>query len=195
MVVAGCGGPAVPDPREAVAEYERAVSSGDVERVHHLLTAEARTALGREGTRRLIAESREEIRAAARGAAGPKAVVHAVAVVPYVDGERAVLVLQAGRFRVSGAGGLPSSARTPAQALADLRSALARRSYAALVRVLAGDTRAALEKDLRSMQAGLEHPESLHVRIRGESAEVDVPFGHKIMLKREAGVWRVYDLE
>lgn len=195
ILIAGCGGPAVPDPRNAIAEYERAVAAGDADRVYSLLTAEARTAYGRQGTRRLLTDARAEIASAARAAASPGAVVHAEAVVPYVDGEKAVLELENGRFRISGAAGLPSSARTPAQALSDLRAALARRSYAALVRVLSADTRAALERDLRSMQVGLEHPESLRVRVRGESAEVDVPFGHKVLLKREAGVWRVYDLE
>jgi hypothetical protein len=106
-----------------------------------------------------------------------------------------VLDLEGGHFRVSAAAGLPAGARTPAQALGELRGALARRSYAALVRVLSGETRSALEGDMRSLVEGLEHPDALDVRAHGETAEVEVPGGHKVLLKREAGVWKVVDFD
>jgi hypothetical protein len=96
---------------------------------------------------------------------------------------------------VSAAAGLPAGARTVAEALGELRGALAERSYAALVRILSTDTRGAIEVDMRSLVSGLEHPDALEVKVHGETAEVDVPGGHKVLLRREAGVWRVHDFD
>jgi hypothetical protein len=118
-----------------------------------------------------------------------------VAEVPYANGERAIVDIDGGRYRVSAAAGLPSAARTPSQALADLRVALLRRSYAALIRLLSTETRLALERELRSMATGLENAQALDVKVSGETAEVTVPGGHKVVLKRERGVWRVHDLD
>jgi hypothetical protein len=79
--------------------------------------------------------------------------------------------------------------------LSGLRQALARRSYAAMVRVLSAETRGALESDVSAIVRGLEDPETLDVEIEGDEAEVELPSGHVVKLKREAGVWRVEDLK
>jgi hypothetical protein len=160
-----------------------------------MLTDEAQRTYGLDGTRRLLADSRAEIVRQAKAVGSPNAEVTATVDVPYLDGEHGVLVLEGGEFRVSAADGLPSVARTPEQALGELRGALARRSYAALLRVLSKDTRGTVEADIRSLVGGLEHPDSLDVRVRGETAEVEVPGGHKVVLKREAGIWRVQDFD
>ncbi len=195
LPAAGCAGPALPDPRRAVAEYAAAAQRGDYQAVHSMLTDEAQRTYGLDGTRRLLADSRAEIVRQAKAVGSPNAEVTATVDVPYLDGEHGVLVLEGGEFRVSAADGLPSVARTPEQALGELRGALARRSYAALLRVLSKDTRGTVEADIRSLVGGLEHPDSLDVRVRGETAEVEVPGGHKVVLKREAGIWRVQDFD
>ena len=97
-------------------------------------------------------------------------------------------------LKVGSAAALPSAPRTPAQALDDLRQALARRSYAAFLRVLSAETRSALESDLGAVVRGLEEPETLDIELRGETAEVELPGGHVVKLKRERGVWRIEDL-
>jgi hypothetical protein len=191
----GCSGARLPDPRTTAGEYARAVAKGDSGAVHALLTEEAQRSYGRDGTRRLLGDGKDEILGQARAFSLPTAKVRVEAAVPYLDGERAVLEVEDGRYRISAAAGLPASARTPAQALADLRGALSRRSYAALVRVLSRGTRTALERDLRALATGLENPESLDVKVHGETAEVVVPGGHKVRLVREAGVWRIHDFD
>ena len=113
----------------------------------------------------------------------------------YADGEQVELDVEEGRFAIRSASVLPAGARTPAQALSELRAALARRSYAALIRVLSSETRSAMENDLRSLVEGLEQPETLDVKVSGDSAEVEVPGGHSIRLKREAGIWRIEDFD
>ncbi|HEX4477797.1 MAG TPA: hypothetical protein VH142_22065 [Polyangiaceae bacterium] len=195
MTSSGCAGSAIPDPRAAVAAYATAAERGDARGVYAMLTDEAKRAYGPDGTRRLLDDARLEIVREAKNAGSAKSVVHAVAEVRYVDGERADLDVENGHFRVSAAAGLPAGARTVAEALGELRGALAERSYAALVRILSTDTRGAIEVDMRSLVSGLEHPDALEVKVHGETAEVDVPGGHKVLLRREAGVWRVHDFD
>lgn len=195
LAVAGCTGAALPDPRLTAAEFAAAAARGDAQAVHGLLTRASRRDFGLEGTRRLLADGRSEILRQAGALASPSASVRAIAEVPYVDGERAVLEVDGGQYRISAAAGLPPAARTPAQALTALRSALARRSYAALVRLLAKETRGSIEGDLRTLVEGLDRPESLEVKVHGEAAEVEIPGGHKVLLKREAGLWHVLDFD
>jgi hypothetical protein len=163
--------------------------------VHALLDRETGRALGLPGVQRALADGKAELAAAARSAAAPDAEVVATASVRYVDGEMAELRLEPAGFRVTTASGLPTRARTPEAALEGLRGALARRSYAALLRVLAASTRVALDQDLKSLVEGLTEPDSLGIRVQGDHAEVDVPGGHRVTLKREAGVWLVHDFD
>jgi hypothetical protein len=194
-LLAGCGREALPDPKQAAARWAQAAESGDDTKVYELLSADARRAYGPEGTRQLMRDNRREIAANARAVGAAEAKVEATAVVRFTDGEQAVLEIEEGSFRVGSAAALPSGARTPGQALADLRQALARRSYTGLLRVLSADTKNAIENDLRSLVTGLEQPETLDVKITGDTAVVQVPGGHSVRLRREAGIWRVEDFD
>ncbi|HEY8944355.1 MAG TPA: hypothetical protein VIM73_08835 [Polyangiaceae bacterium] len=189
-----CARPRVADPRAAVAVYSEAARQGDVEAIYGMLSRRSQRELGREGVRRLVADARAELATQADALGKPNVPIEAVAVVRYDDGEQAVLELEDGTFTVGSAAALPSAPRTPAQALGDLRQALARRSYAAFVRVLSAESRSALESDVSALVRGLEDPETLEIDVRGEGAEVELPGGHVVKLKRERGVWRVEDL-
>jgi len=195
VATAGCSRAEVPDPRVATAEYARAIARNDAAAVYSMLTDEAKRAYGMNGTRRLLADAKAEILRQTAAVSSDRARVEASAEIPYVDGERAVVDVEGGRYRVSAAAGLPFGARTPASALAELRSALARRSYAGLIRVLSSDARGALESDMHTLVEGLKEPDTLDVKVHGESAEVMVPGGHVVRLRREDGVWRVHDFD
>jgi hypothetical protein len=195
MAVQACAGKTLPDPRATASEFARAAKSNDARGVYALLTEDARTTYGLAGTQKLLADGRKEIVGHAEAMASPAASVRATAEVRYVDGEVAVLAVERGGYRISAAAGLPAGARTPSQALGELRGALSRRSYPALIRLLSSETRTALEGDLRTLVTGLERPDALSVKIHGETAEVEVPGGHKVLLKREAGVWRIHDFD
>ncbi len=190
-----CSRSALPDPSDAAAEYARAAERGDADAIFGMLTEKARTAQGKEGTRRLVNDSRAELARQGRALASPQASVKIGARLRYADGEQVELDVEEGRFAIRSASVLPAGARTPAQALSELRAALARRSYAALIRVLSSETRSSMENDLRSLVEGLEQPETLDVKVSGDSAEVEVPGGHSIRLKREAGIWRIEDFD
>jgi hypothetical protein len=188
-----CAEPGLPDPRMAADEFARAVERGDADAVYALMTEESQQTYGREGTARLVAESRRELSELGRALKSKQVSVETQAEVRYYDGERSNVAFENGQFRVTAAAGFPARARTPEQALQELREALARRSYAGLTRVLSSETRSALERDLRSLVEGLEHPETLEIEVLGDTARVQVPGGHSVQLKREAGVWRVED--
>lgn len=194
LASSACERPRIADPRAAVDAYVRAAQRGDADAIYEMLSERSRRELGREGTKRLVADGRQELARQAAALARRDARVEAVALVRYEDGESAVLDLEDGVFKVGSAAALPSAPRTPAQALEDLRQALARRSYAAFLRVLASETQSAMENDLASIVRGLEEPETLDIAVRGDSAEVELPGGHVVKLKRERGVWRVEDL-
>jgi hypothetical protein len=194
-VLFGCGRPTVPDPQVAARQFAEAARRGDADAIHRLLSREGRVAHGRAGVRRLVQESRVELARAGAALARPQVVVDTAARVRFIDGETAELKVEHGRFVVTAAAGLPSAARTPAEALAELRQALARRSYSAFVRVLSRETQVAIERDLRSLVTGLERAESLDVKLVGDRAEVAVPGGHIVRLKKEAGFWKVDDFD
>ncbi len=195
LVIAGCGGSAVPDPRSAAEEYAKAAARGDGDAIYAMMTTSAQRSRSREDIKRLVAEQREELAEQAKALTAKDARVEAVARLRYDDGEEAQLELRDGRFWITASGALPGGSRTPEQALDQLRRVLARRSYAGLMRVLTPATRAAIEQDLRSLVEGLERPETLHVEVTGDAAVVNVPGGHSVKLKREGGIWRVDDFD
>jgi hypothetical protein len=191
----GCGGSSIPDPKEAVKTYAAAASRGDADAIYEMMSEKGRRALSRQEVRRIVADERAELKDQATALTGPGAIVEARARVEFPDGEDAALDLEDGAFRITAADALPAGARTPVQALEQLRRVLARRSYAGLVRVLTPATRSAIEADLRSLVEGLERPEGLEVQVTGDTASVEVPGGHQVRLKREAGVWRIDDFD
>jgi len=191
----GCAEPRMPDPKLAATRFAEAERAGDSERIYALLSREAQRDFGREGTRRLVSESKPELTRQGAALLGPNVHIEAVAEIRFDDGESALLELEEGAFRVSSLGTIPSAARTPSEALGDFRRALARRSYPALLGVLSPETREALESDLRSLVEGLENPQTLDVKVSGENAVVTVPGGHQVKLKREAGVWKIQDFD
>ena len=185
----------MPDPRVAAEEYAQAVEKGDSSAVYELLTSDAQRRHGKQGVKKLAAESKNELLKNARAVSSGDSKVEMTATVRFADGEQAELEVQDGKFRVGSAGALPEGARTPAQALSELRQALARRSYSGILRVLSNESKSSLENDLRSLVEGLEQPETLDVRVVGDTADVQIPGGHSVKLKREAGIWRVEDFD
>lgn len=191
----GCSKGAIPDPRGAAAAYASAAERGDADAIYAMLSERSRRSLRVEDVRRIVADQKGELAAQAKAIGEPSASVRATARVRYADGEDATLELEDGAFRITAADALPAGARSPEQALEQLRRVLARRSYAGLMRVLTPATRGAIESELRTLVEGLAHPEGLEVRADGDSAEVKVQGGHSVKLTREGGIWRVEDFE
>ncbi len=195
FVLAGCRSGATPDPKTAADDFAKAAERGDADALYGMMKETDRAAYSREDVRRLVGEQKDELRERAAELRAPNARIHAEARLRFDDGEEVQLDLEGRRFGITAAAALPGGSRTPEQALDQLRRALARRSYAGLMRVLSPSTRAAVEHDLRSFVDGLERPDTLDVRTTGDVADVTVPGGHFVKLRREGGLWRVEDFD
>jgi hypothetical protein len=192
----GCGSSRIPDPKDAVSAYADAAARGDADAIYDMMSEGGRRALSRDEVRRIVADEKAELADQGKAVTAAGVVVRSRARVRFADGEDATLVVDdQGAFRIATADALPAGARTPEQALEQLRRVLARRSYAGLMRVLSPATRSAIESDLRSLVIGLEHPEGLEVNVAGDAATVQIPGGHEVKLRREAGVWHVEDFD
>ena len=196
LATASCAGAvAVPEPQPVVDAYADAIERGDADTVYELMSEESRRAISRDELRRVLGDQKGELSEHASAVAASERVVSARAEIRYDDGEVVSLDLDDGRFGVTAADALPAAARSPAQALSQLRRVLARRSYAGLLRVLSPRTRAAVEQDLRSLVEGLSEPESLDVEVVGDAATVTLGGGHQVKLRREDGIWFVDDFD
>jgi hypothetical protein len=191
----GCAPRQVPDPHAAAAAYASAAARGDGAAIYAMLSTPSREARSEAQVTQMVGEEREELSEQARALQGSDVRVEATARLRYADGEEAALELRDGRYRVTAAGALPGGAKTPEEALDQLRRVLARRSYAGLMRVLSPATRASIEADLRALVDGLDRPGTLPVEVTGDTAVVKVPGGHQVKLRRESGVWRVDDFD
>ena len=191
----GCATTSVPDPKEAANAYATAATNGDADAIYAMMTSAGKRMRTRDEVRRLVATERAELTDQARAISAKDARAEATARLRFDDGEETALDLKDGHFWITTAGAVPGGARTPEEALDQLRRVVARRSYAGLMRVLSPATRAAIEQDLRSLVTGLEHPDTLPVQLSGDSANITVPGGHHVRLKRDGGVWRVDDFD
>jgi hypothetical protein len=191
----GCASSGLPDPKVAAEDYARAAERGDADAIYGMMTSASQKARSKEDVRAIVASERAELVEQSKALAAKDARVEATARLRFEDGEETALELKEGRFYVTSAGALPGGARTPEEALDQLRRVVARRSYAGLMRVLSPATRAAIEQDLRALVTGLEHPETLQVQVTGDAANIAVPGGHHVRLKRDGGVWRVEDFD
>jgi hypothetical protein len=160
-----------------------------------MMTTSSQKARSREDVRQIVADEKPELAEQAKALAGKDVRVEATARLRFDDGEEAALELKDGRYWVTASGALPGGARTPEEALDQLRRVVARRSYAGLIRVLSPATRAAIEADLRALVEGLDKPGTLQVQVNGDMATVIVPGGHQVKLKREGGIWRVENFD
>jgi D-serine deaminase-like pyridoxal phosphate-dependent protein len=168
-------------------------ADGDV--LYAMLSKSSREARSKDAVKKMVADEHDELAQQGKELARDDVRVEATARLRYADGEEAALELHEGRYWVTAAGALPGGARTPEEALEQLRRVLARRSYAGLMRVLSPTTRAAVENDLRTLVDGLGEPGTLPVQANGDTAVVKVPGGHEVKLKREGGIWRVEDFD
>ena len=158
LALSACTTSAIPDPKDAVKAYADAAAKGDASAIYGMMSEKSRRSLSEGEVKRVVADERAELADQAKALSSPGIVVKARARVRYADGEDASLELEQGGFRITAADALPAGARTPAQALEQLRRVLARRSYAGLMRVLSPTTRAAIESDCARWSTGSRGP-------------------------------------
>ncbi len=191
IALAGCGGATLPSPQKTIDAYIGATKRGDHKTLHSLLSEHDRVRLSVSDVSSLVRENSAELRDAAAKFGGRSAITEATAQIEFEDGEKVTLDLEHGQFQIGSVGTLPGGSASPNQAIAELRRALSRRSYPALLRVLSPKARRMMEDMLRSLATGLAHPESLPIVENGDTAKVRIPGGHFVKLRREGNEWHV----
>jgi hypothetical protein len=184
----------VPDPRATASAFADAAQRRDADAAWALLDPQLGARLDRAAFERQLADNAPELKALAAHLSRVDPAALSVAEVELRDGERVLLRLEDGQWRIDG-GVLDAQALdTPVAAVIELRRALARQSLPALLRVLSAERRAAwLAAFERSMELSAD-PLDLELDVRGDEAVVHLRGGGEIRLRREGGTWHVHDV-
>jgi hypothetical protein len=197
-LLGACTSPAtIAGPEATLRAYTEALREGDARKAYGLLDPDTREAVSFERFARTFEENRAELQEQARQVedAVRSGEVQSRAAVELAEAETAVLTLEEGRWTILG-GVLDAPAlQTPRDAVLALRHAVQRRSLRGLMRVLAREPRAGLEDERRRFLDETADPLDLEVDIQGNRARVRLTGGRVILLVREAGEWRVVDVE
>jgi hypothetical protein len=178
-----------------VERFVRAVRSDDAAGAYRLLGEEVRARMGRERFHTLWKENREEMLELADQLERIASTPVARARQELAGEETVVLVLEQGRWQVEGGVLDAVAARTPLDAVAALRRALRRRDLSSLLRVLSRSRRLEWEATIDATVDQTGDPLDLEVEVKGDRATVRTTGGGAIHLEREAGRWKVTDVE
>jgi hypothetical protein len=184
----------VPAPETTLRRFFAAVRADDPAAARALLTLQLRAEYDAERFGRLWRDNRAELLELARDAARTDPEGQAVAVVTVDDGEEVILVLQDGHYRLAGGVLDAQSLRAPLHTVAALRRALKRQSLPALLRVLSRERQAAWLASFEEAMERTSDTPGLQVEVDGDEAVVRTSGGGEILLKREDGGWRVWDV-
>jgi hypothetical protein len=198
FLLAGCGaGAGVPGPSATLRAYGDALSRGDAASAWSLLDDDVREGRSEPRHAELMTANSAELAelGQALGQAASGDGVGARARVALESGETVVLVLEDGAWRIDGGVLDAAGLGTPLDAVASFRRALMRRDLAGIERVLARQTRAEWEDEVRRLVDSTADPEDLTVEVQGNRARVRITGGGWIELVRESGEWRVVDVD
>lgn len=194
IIMAGCGSAAVHSPRSALAQLGTALRDGDAERTWAMLDADARRGRDAQGHASLFAANRDELRDVGQSVLRTADRAGVRATVRLASGEQVRLVLEDGAWRIEG-GVLDAVAlTTPLDAVGAFRRALLRRDLPGLERVLARQTHAEWQDEIRRLLEATADPDDLEVELEGNRARVRTTGGGAIELVRESGEWHVVDV-
>jgi len=196
IALGGCGSAVVVEgPGPTVEAYARAVQAQDAEAVHALLDADSRETVDSEEVARLLEENQTELRERAEVAQRQLEGIESRATVRLPSGELAVLTLEDGEWKLLG-GVLDAPAlQTPEDAVRAMRHALQRQSMSGVLRVLARAPRAQLDAEVERFLDDTEDELDYDVEIEANEALVRASNGRVIRLVREAGEWRIAEVE
>ncbi len=167
--------------------------AGDGEAVRALLSQRARQRFDADQVGKLLKRDAAELEALSSAVAQSDARVEVTAELRGPEGWSVRLVDSGAGFQLAASDSMPGAALRPTDALRELRAVLRRRSYHGLLRVLTRDTASALDADMAALVEALSQIDSLRVEVEGRRAVVDLADGHRVVLEREDGVWKIRD--
>jgi hypothetical protein len=195
-------------PGTTVASFGAALARGDLRGAYQLTSAEFQRRTPFDAFAAAFAAGGSE-----PAALGQRLVAEAPAIPPRVEvtlalGERVPLVLEWGRWRIDGPVYEAWGQGTPRAALRTFVRALDARRYDVVLRLVPDRYRAGLTaEELRGFWEGAHKDEhrALLERIRaaaggpltesGDEARLSVPPDGEVKLVREAGIWKIVDLD
>jgi hypothetical protein len=185
----------IPDPKATADAWAEAAEKGDSEALYGMLTKRSQATMSKTEVARTVASSRAELKEQAAGIKATKAIV-AVALVRWDDGTEASLTLENGQFHVNDAVMMPGGGATPEETVAGFRSALKRRSYPAMVRMLTPALRATVEAQLEGIGRAIAEPDKISYPTgTGDEMEIKLENGHKLRLKKVDKKWYIDNFE
>lgn len=188
---AGCGAGAVHEPREDLNAFARAVALKDAPAVHAMLDQETRRNVTEQQVALLLKRDGEEIGRRAERLAKASPVVRAH--VNLGNGQQVDLSHRDGAFYVASPSLNDTAPQTPMEAVGALRRALEAGSYTALLQVLTPELREQVEQQRTRLIEALRYEEALELTEEGERLVIGTADGHRVILERKMGVWRVHD--
>jgi len=184
----------VTPPQPTVERYVKAIERGDADATYALLSQERRAQVSASEFRARFEDTRAELTERTDRIRNTGTNADAEATVELDDGDSVKLVLEHGEWRIA-AGVLDASAlRTPVDAVQSLRRVLLRRDLAGLLSLLTREERASWEATFGRIIESTADPLDWETLISGDEASVRTTGGGVIILRREAGRWRVQDI-
>lgn len=196
VLLAACASatPAPVGPESTVQAWADGLRAKDAEAIWALLDPATRQRVSVGEVARLLEQNEAELHARAEQLAVVED-LESRAVVPLPSGEQAVLMLEGGEWRlVGGVLGAPALT-TPEDAVRALRRALARGRADGVLELLARAPRAALRAEIARFLADTEDELDWETTVQGNEARVQTSGARVIRLVREAGEWRIVDVQ
>ncbi len=195
LVVLGACASGATSPQGVVDRYVAAVRSSDARAAYALLDRETRASISFEEFERLMKENQRELSEQANHLAKlDEGALSAEADVHLSTGEVTTLKKKKGVWWVPGDVIGEPSLRTPQETVAALRRAITRRSLHGVLRVLSRGSRAELETEMTQLLEDTEDELDLAYETQGNDARVRTTSGREIVLRREAGQWKVVEV-
>jgi len=194
VALSSCARVEMPPADAAARAYAKAVASRDVDAVWSMMTKSAREHISKKELKALLEENAREMQRRAESLGSQELRVHGSAALYLNDGSRASLAIEKGEFRVHSAAVLPRRPLTPEDAVAELREAIRTRDHSRVRALLTEAGRTKFDAIFLALDEAMDELENVIVDVRGDRAEVELPSGRRVILRREGEHWFVEEM-
>ena len=210
-VLAGACGSAPPakGPRETLVDYASLLEQGRVDDAYALLSDEAKKSIPLEAFRRMVKENPEEVKDIAHSLTRPAGPPLVTATVTAPNGDSLLLIYEDGEWKVDGSAIDLYGQATPKAAVVAFIRAFHNKRYDVLMRFVPegktegldaarlkkaweGEMREEMEREVQAIEAALP---TARFELLGERATMGYGAGGTLALVREAGAWKIEDIE
>jgi hypothetical protein len=205
--VAGCA-PGLQDPEGALHAYARALDEGRAEDAYRMLSEEAKRGMSIEAFRRMVHESREDVKEVGQALSRPTSPPLVTATLTTPSGQEIELVLENGKWRIDATAIDIYAQDTPRHTVMGFVRALERKRYDVLLRYVPDAHKEGLDAaKLKAAWEGHDKEEmdqvlaALRQALPGAAIEevgdsAQMPYGPGVMrFIREHGVWKIEDFD